>query len=207
VKILKNLSFEKLKKQAENFKVEKNDSESSYIKTYPEFINYFKDLKEITEHNLIISSHFVYGWMPTIINLRLENKDRVLQLLNQVKKGHLLIESELEEIKKAINNSMVGLSKLLHFINPEIYAIWDSRIYRYLTENKTAYGIGKINLYLEYIEGLKKIASSDGFNEFYNKISNVVGYKISSNRAIELVMFEADKKHQKTLKLEAIKTE
>jgi len=193
---LKNLNFEKLQNHAEYFKVEQNDKNSSYLKTYPEFLKYFDSPNEITEHDLVISSHFVYGWMPTIINLRLEYKDRVLSLLNQVKKGHLLIESELETLKAAINNSMVGLSKLLHFIKPDNYAIWDSRIYRYLTDHKTASGIGNVNLYLEYIEGLKKIAISDGFNEFHNKVSNAVGYKVSKFRAIELVMFEADKKNQ-----------
>jgi hypothetical protein len=30
-----------------------------------------------------------------------------------------------------INNSMVGVSKLLHFINPERYAIWDRRVASY----------------------------------------------------------------------------
>lgn len=132
--------------------------------------------------------------MPKIINLNLDKEEQVLDLLNLVKKGGLLIEPELEILKKAINNSLVGLSKLLHFINPEIYAIWDSRIYRYLTEKKTAYGIGKVSLYLEYLKGLNKIASNKEYMKFHDKISKALEYEISSNRAIELVMFEADKK-------------
>lgn len=194
---LKNLNFEKLNLITNSLKL---DSNSSYIKSYPEFINYFKKIIEIKKHHVVISSHFVYGWMPTIINLNLDNGEQVLKLLNLVKNEHLLNEPELEILKKAINNSLVGLSKLLHFINPKIYAIWDSRIYRYLTEKKTAYGIGTVGLYLDYLEGLKRIANTNGFTDFKNKISNAVGYEVSSNRAIELVMFEADKKNQLELK-------
>jgi len=191
MQLLKNLNFDTLKDNIKDFTIDPN---SSYIKSYPEFIEFFKSKDKITEHDLIISSHFVYGWMPTIINLKLDNTNHVLELLNQAKKGRLLKKAELETLKKAINNSMVGASKLLHFINPKIYAIWDSRIYRYLTEKKSAYGIGKVDLYLEYLGGLEKIAYTTGFGEIQNKISNTVGYQISANRAIELVMFEAGKK-------------
>ena len=31
------------------------------------------------------ASHFVYGWMPTILNLKLSKKEQVLGLLNKVK--------------------------------------------------------------------------------------------------------------------------
>lgn len=81
---LKNLNFEKILKDAENFKLTENDS---YIQTYPEFLRYFQNINagDINEHNLIIASHFVYGWMPTIIHLDLEGKDKVLKLLNAVK--------------------------------------------------------------------------------------------------------------------------
>ena len=124
---MKNLSFENLKKDVETFILTENDS---YVDSYSEFINYFKNIDWIEKHNLVIASHFVYGWMPTIIQLDTKNVDEVLSALNAVKAGHSVTESQLEIIKKCINNSMVGTSKLLHFINPNLYAIWDSRIFR-----------------------------------------------------------------------------
>ena len=57
-------------------------------------------------------------------------------LLNKAKSGNLLNSEELEIVKKCVNNSLVGTSKLLHFINPSIYAIWDSKIFRNITEKK-----------------------------------------------------------------------
>lgn len=115
---MKNLNFETILKDAEKFILTENDS---YIQTYTEFIKYFDKINagDINEHNLVIASHFVYGWMPTIIHLNLEQKDKVLFLLNAVKSGHILTENEIGILKKSINNSLVGLSKLLHFYQSE----------------------------------------------------------------------------------------
>lgn len=124
---LKNLNFATIRKDSEN--IIRSDYDS-YLETYPEFIQYFRNIDRIERHHLIISSHFIYGWMPTILNIDLKSINEVLRLLNEVKSGKLLTVEELMILKKCINNSLVGLSKLLHFINPRSYAIWDSRIFR-----------------------------------------------------------------------------
>jgi len=121
--ILKNLNYENIKADAENFILTANNS---YIETYSEFLKYFENIDVIERHHLVIASHFVYGWMPTIIRLETNQIEKVLFLLNEVKSGYLLTESELQIIKNCLNNSLVGSSKLLHFINPRKYAIWDS---------------------------------------------------------------------------------
>tara|TARA_R110002096_G_scaffold394203_1_gene589480 strand:- start:1366 stop:1971 length:606 start_codon:yes stop_codon:yes gene_type:complete len=189
---LKNLNFETILKDAEKFTLTENDS---YIQTYPEFLNYFRniDAGDINEHNLIIASHFVYGWMPTIIHLNLEQKGKVLFLLNAVKSGHILDTTELEILKFSINNSLVGLSKLLHFINPKDYAIWDSRIFRYLTEKKSSYGIDKPKLYLDYLSGIKNIAENEKYEKLHLLISRNFDYEIYPTRVIEITMFETDR--------------
>lgn len=188
------MNFETILKDAKKFVLTKNDS---YIQTYPEFLKYFANIDRIEEHHLAISSHFVYGWMPTIIQLNLEQKDKVLFLLNAVKRGYILDKSELEILKKSINNSLIGLSKLLHFINPQDYAIWDSRIFRYLTEKKSNYGIDKPELYLEYLSGLKSIAENKDYAKLHEIIERNYDYKIHPNRAIEITMFETDRYRQK----------
>ena len=112
---LKNLVFKNIYSESLKFKP---PTEDSYIKTYPEFIQYFKNISNISKHDLVISSHFVYGWMPTIIELKFQDMEVVLNSLNKAKNGAMLTVGELELLKKTINNSLVGLSKLLHFINP-----------------------------------------------------------------------------------------
>ncbi len=196
---LKNLNFEMIFKDAKKFIRTENDS---YTQTYTELIKYFDKIKagEINEHNLVIASHFVYGWMPTIIYLDLDQKDEVLFLLNAAKSGHILTVNELELLKKSINNSLVGLSKLLHFINPKDYAIWDSRIFRYLTEKKSSYGIDKPQLYLDYLNGLKNIAENKDYGSLHDLISQNFEYEIYPTRAIEITMFETDRNRHSRLR-------
>jgi len=191
---LKNLVFENILSESLKFYP---PTEGSYIKTYPEFIQFFKNINSISKHDLIISSHFVYGWMPTIINLKFQDMEDVLKSLNKAKSGAILTIAELELLKKAINNSLVGLSKLLHFINPIDYAIWDSRIYRYTTDKKSSYGIGNTQLYLNYLSKLNEIESLVDFDEIKKNVSVHFDYEITSKRVIELLMFEADKRDNK----------
>ena len=186
----RNLTYENIKTDSERLILTENDS---YIETYSEFIKYFEDIDKIQRHHLIIASHFVYGWMPTIIQLNTIELEKVLFLLNSAKAGHLLTESELQIIKFCVNNSMVGTSKLLHFINPKIYAIWDSRIYRYLTGKNTSYGIDRPKAYLEYLDGIAKIAEHKNYQELHFNIERNFKYQLSPMRAIEIVMFETDR--------------
>jgi len=187
----KKLTFERLLDNAEQFWIFANDS---YVETYPEFLKYFESLNLIEKHHLIISSHFVYGWMPTIIYIDTKEIDKVLFLLNAVKSGHDLKLNELETLKFCINNSMVGLSKLLHFINPRDYAIWDSRILRYITGKKSQYGIDKPENYLAYLVKMKEIINNKGYSNLHHLIERHFDYSITPMRAVEILMFETDKK-------------
>jgi len=186
-------NFNQLKEEVRTFSI---SSDTSYQESYKEFIQYFKKNKKITRHNLYISSHFVYGWMPTIINLKIEDEETILKLLNNARKPKLLSEEELMILKKSINNSMVGLSKLLHFINPKQYPIWDRRVFRYLTKKKSSYGIDKPKIYLEYVSLVHEIARHKNYLKLHQKIEKKIGYEVSPMRAIEVVLFETDKKTQ-----------
>jgi hypothetical protein len=185
-----NLTFEKLSADAERFYIVGNNS---YVETYPEFLKYFDSINLIEKHHLVISSHFVYGWMPTIIHINTKEIDKVLTLLNAVKAGHILGLEELEILKYCINKSMVGLSKLLHFINPEEYAIWDSRIYRYIKGKNSQYGIDKVENYNQYLSEIREISKHQGYPDLHLIIEKHFGYPLTSMRAIEILIFETER--------------
>ena len=189
-----DLNINKLNIEIESFEF---TGENSYLDSYKEFITYFRNIEKITIHQLYISSHFVYGWMPTIIRLRIADEKRTIKLLNKVRSNQILSIEELEFLKICINNSMVGLSKLLHFINPIQYPIWDSRVFRYLTKKKSQYGISKASNYLEYVSLIEKISQAEMYQNIHDKIESKIKYEVTPARAIELVMFEADKKSNK----------
>lgn len=184
---MKELNIDLIKGELQYFKI---NEWNSYINTYPEFIKYFEEIDIIEKHNLIIASHFVYGWMPTIITLNQENLSEVLRLLNKVKNGHILDQTEVQILKSCINNSLVGLSKLLHFIRPDLYAIWDSRIFKFLTGKKSTYGISNPRLYMDYLKRLKEITEHADFENVFCEIKNNFKYPISKLRAIEILLYQ-----------------
>lgn len=193
-----HLNFDVFKKEALDFEL---SVDNSYSISYIEFVNYFENIKgEIKEHHLIISSHFVYAWMPTIINLNLQDIDKTLALLNKAKSDTILDNEEIQYLIVTINNSLIGLSKLLHFINPSKYAIWDSRIFRFVTGKKSTYGINNPKTYKSYLSIIDSIATNKGYPELHKKIKGNYNYEISPMRAIEVVVFEADRKRQQNIK-------
>jgi hypothetical protein len=86
---------------------------------------------------------------------------------------------------------MVGPSKLLHFIRPDLYAIWDSRIFKmYYPNNKSTYGIDNPNNYLQYLNNLTELSKQSGIEQLREKVYAILGYPVSALRAIEYVLFE-----------------
>lgn len=158
--------------------------------SYVEFIKYFSDLKTITKHNVIIGINFTYGWMPTIFDFRSNDIELVTNILNKAKLGQMLNENELEILRKCFNNSLVGTTKLLHFINPNIFAIWDSRVFRYLTNQEPhSYRLDNCKSYLYYLEFLKYLTEQPDYIKIHNSIIKKIGYEMTKFRTVELIMY------------------
>lgn len=189
----------------QNIKVEKFFNDGTYFKinrqsdyiSYVEFLKYFRDLKTITRHNLIIGINFTYGWMPTIFDFRSGNFDEALDILNRTKQGRNLTVDELILLKGLFNNSLVGTSKLLHFINPNNFAIWDSRVYRYLIGKEPYVNrIGDPKAYLAYLEFCVYLTTLDKFRSMQEKVEMEVGYSMTPLRIAELIMYSNGSKKQ-----------
>jgi hypothetical protein len=181
-----NITPDKFIKDARNTAIQQR---SDFI-SYPEFLKYFKNLDEITKHNLVIGINFVYGWMPTIFDFRSDNFDEAIKILNKAKNGtELITEDDLKLLKGLFNNSLVGSTKLLHFINPDKYAIWDSRVYRYLTNNNNYNQIENCNNYLDYLTFCQELINQEGFSLLKNQIEESVGYLMTPFRIADLIMY------------------
>jgi hypothetical protein len=162
----------------------------SYLRSYPEFVQYFKNIDVITEHNLVIGINFVYGWMPTIFEFTSDNFTSALNLLNAAKSEYKLSEKELTLLKSLFNNSLVGTTKLLHFINPNRFAIWDSRVFKYLTGEKPhANRIGNPLSYLAYLEWARSATYHEEFPILKKHLVNKVGYEMTDYRIVDLVAY------------------
>lgn len=168
------------------FKIKLNTS-NSYLVSYPYFIEYFKSKNELTQDNLICGAFMIYGWMPTTLkNIIYTNE--TIELFNTAKHSHLLDENELKNLKLFTNNSLVGLSKLLHFINPEVYPIWDSKICKYLCSSNHNYQVQDVSNYLKYVNVIHETIKLGLQNEL-DIVKAQLNYNISDVRLIEMSIF------------------
>ena len=157
--------------------------------SYREFLNFFKFKEVLTEHDIIIGAYFTYGWMPTMLDLR-GDLTEVTTIANSVKNGVEIDQESFMKVAIAINGSAVGASKLLHFINPETHAIWDSRVYRYIHQNEPHdYRIKSPPAYWSYLETLDLLSKDKRFPNVKKHLETMIGYEVTAKRAAELVMF------------------
>lgn len=166
----------------------------SYIQSYRHLLSYFANKQLLDEADLVRGAHMVYGWMPTILDIYPEELCGISLVgaasLLEVAKERDLYEQELGFLKGLINNSIVGASKLLHFVAPERYAIWDSRIYAFCFGRKGwEYQINSVAAYIAYINNLNDLKQDPRFENFHRSVIAKVGYPISGLRALELIMF------------------
>jgi hypothetical protein len=179
----------------------KNNYVNNYAKSYPHFIRYFQDISEISEHHFFISTNFIYGWMPTIVSYAISRIPETIKYLNLVKSGHILTLNQLQIVKETINNSIIGTSKLLHFINPQAYAMWDSNICYFLLGVKSNDQVQKIAHYDEYMSLLRKAVMCSEFQKFYDRYrSQFKDPHAGKLRAIENVIFHLGKQIENNTK-------
>ena len=168
--------------------------DNSYIVSYPYLLAYFQSIDEFSERDFVCGAHIVYGWMPTVLGLNPGKLPIALQLgaelLTLSKQTGQLTDIEIEQLAGLVNNSLVGASKLLHFTAPNEFAIWDSKIYSFVFDEKAHnYRVNQLIKYRDYMSRLDQIKRLPGFQAFYESVKSKMGYEISPLRAIELVMF------------------
>ncbi|WP_461534749.1 hypothetical protein [Spongorhabdus nitratireducens] len=170
------------------------DAAHSYIVSYSHLIRFASNIQTLTATELVVLSHMVYGWMPTILNLHLPDEpdglDKITRILEKARQKGCISYDELSQLKALVNNSVVGASKLLHFTAPEHFPIWDSKIYRFCYENEPhQYRVNSVDHYLTYINQLKELVADQRFPDLHKNVNDKLGYSVTPLRAIELIMF------------------
>lgn len=168
--------------------------DNSYIISYPHLLSYFASKQQLAAEDVVRGAHMAYGWMPTVLALYPGPPNIDLstgaQLLNTAKSSGDLSDTEIEKLAHLINNSLVGASKLLHFVSPSCFPIWDSKIYSYIFREKPHnYRLSQVSKYRQYMNQLNQLRKDSRFNSFHASVNKKVGYKVTEIRAIELVMF------------------
>lgn len=173
----------------------------TYLSTYPEIISFLQGIDEIQASQFRQLALMVYGWMPRVLRIDLAHFQLAVRAANIAAHATTKTYSNIP-IQHVANclHSMVGASKLLHFINPNVFPIWDSKIQAFRGLPNGYYDMSNVGNYIEYVNDVHAIATEEGFNDFYNQYcaaheirlnqSNIGIYQVSHVRAIEVSAFE-----------------
>ena len=166
------------------------DPSDNYIASYPQILAASKILLESMGPSGIPAIAFMaYGWMPTILRYNInKNNNEILfsgfQVSNQA--GAYDLIQGLNE--SPVNNSWVGLSKVLHFINPNFFPIWDSKVARHFNRSNS-YQMGKKSNYLNYLSFIHDNIEMSYVQNFRKKVKNKFFYEMTCVRVLEFALF------------------
>jgi hypothetical protein len=164
----------------------------TYLASYPHMRATVAGFGRITGDELYTTISMVYGLMPTAMNLRRGDMKPFLAPLNALRDtGQRLAADELDGLKSLVNNSIVGTSKLLHFLAPEIYPVWDSRINRFLNGQPRP-ETNSVSRYRDYLASFDRLRVDADFEPLRASIEGKLGYPVSAARACELIMYMSD---------------
>ena len=182
-----------------NARKAKEAGEDIYNQSYPYFTGYFDKVNPIGLEHFYIGVYFTYGWMPTIPEINVKDSERLINCLNLVKAGNILPVDDLKFIKGVVNNSIVGSSKLLHFIRPDKYPIWDSNIAGYFKKNEELYpnAANNVSIYSSYMEFVQDVIENQQFNSCFDAISQCFNYPVTPVRGLEYILFSTVRNNKK----------
>ncbi len=174
----------------------------TYFTTYPSILALGTATVPIQLIGLHQLSVIAYGWMPRIVRLDPQHTANALAAVQQAQaastsSGARVVISALADCLR----SVVGASKVLHFVNPAVFPIWDSNIERFRQRRdlSTSY-MSQIPNYAAYMDDVHAILRDRAFPKFYSAFNARLGawltamgvapYTVSEVRAIELAAFE-----------------
>jgi hypothetical protein len=167
------------------------DGSEQYLRTYPQLLRSTALLtKKMGEDALPAIAHMAYGWMPTILKKFSDSQPDIVGPATgcrSFEKASGLTQS-LDD--STINNSWVGMSKVLHFMNPEFFPIWDSRVAKHFGL-KYDYQINNRNHFLEYLTFVEENRKSDAVKRVREAFVKEAGYEVTEVRASEFILFSA----------------
>lgn len=116
-----------------------NPREHWYSMTRDVFSRFAESREKFTADDLLILTACAYSWMPTIPRIMYtenvyEKLDKAVAFINAIKNGEVDMvwlqkhEASFTNLRGFINNSDVGMSKVLHFLRPDLFPIYDSRV-------------------------------------------------------------------------------
>ena len=181
---------------------------NSYLCSYPLLLAHVADLTAsapLDEGAFVAVAHLAYGWMPTVLHLDFDQLPKALPHVEAARQGKVLEAAALRQVAATINHSVVGASKVLHFVNPRLYPIWDRRVYRFCHRTPTGapaagheYQVNNAAAYIDYAEVCRRTVQLPAFGPIRRAVTQqfqqypaYANHPVEPLRALEFVMFSA----------------
>lgn len=173
-----------------------------YVRAWRPIVNHFKNRDSLlTWDDFLIGLHLAYSWMPTIPKLERTfsvsavQQSQAIEVINRLRElGKMPNVEELETLKSICNNSIIGVSKLLHFISPDSCPIYDRRVARRFFR-PNIYNVNRVALYVSYRDTLKSWLQNTEIRERIEEMRASI--KLIEDappiRVLELVLFEDER--------------
>jgi len=193
------------------------DDDRAFIQCYPALVGFFDRNERFSADDFVCAAHMVYAWMPRILRLhRYERQDfeRGADIVQRARTDGAIDDEDLVWLIGTVDNSLVAVSKLLHFARPDRFAIWDSRVQRFLLRNSGAMLAGYApetwrdardpGTYRAYLELLTKLVAADEFALLHQRVAQAIGQEgqcpqpVTPFRAAEFVMYSNGAEVMKT---------
>jgi len=167
----------------------------SYLQTYPHLLKGINSLMPLNQDKLLIAGSSIFSWMPTQSKIDTTLLPASLAIITNLK-THLLTKADLLQLANTFRtirgSSVVAASKLLHFLYPDEYPIWDSRVRQ--NYGHTPKKDHQSDIYMSYTATVKSLKSDLQVQTACANLNmriNAAGYpgSLTITRLIELCLF------------------
>jgi len=168
-----------------------------YLEVYPELLAGVQVLLPLDRQRLILAAHAVFGWMPTQLKVNMGQIDEAHVVLKRVlNNGSQITMNDLaflaSTFKTVKGNSVVAVSKVLHFLAPDHFPIWDRLVAK--TWGLSPNGSSAATNYHRFIHACRTFISNPNGKSACNQLRGHLAnsgytYSMSDMRVIELIFF------------------
>ena len=183
----------------------------TYLATYPSILALGTAGVPIALDRLHQVAAMAYGWMPRVVRIDPLHTANALVALNALSALRVAAANPMTPRPVGVADvaaclhSLVGASKVLHFVNDSVFPIWDSRIETYrlrlrLDRTPPHNHMNNIANYWSYFDDVHAIRLDPAFTNFFAQFTvalnirlaalRIAPYTISDVRAIEAAAFE-----------------
>lgn len=174
----------------------------TYLSTYDAIRHFATAPGPITPLRFHALATMVYGWMPRVVRIDANYTTPATALLNAATKtaAHMVRGLPIFQLANCLK-SVVGASKMLHFMNDAVFPIWDSKIESFRQGKAVSHAhMGQLANYLAYVDDVHAICGDTAFPAFAANFRNatnarfaalgIAPYPISDVRVAEAAAFE-----------------